>query len=45
MGRDRDISIDSDEHFGDNQDNAIDQTGSGSDSDHLENEDEIDEEP
>ena len=34
-GRDRDISIDSDEHFGDNQDNAIDQTGSGSDSDHL----------
>eukprot|EP00090_Calanus_glacialis_P015484 TRINITY_DN24438_c0_g1_i1.p1 TRINITY_DN24438_c0_g1~~TRINITY_DN24438_c0_g1_i1.p1 ORF type:complete len:751 (+),score=260.97 TRINITY_DN24438_c0_g1_i1:58-2253(+) len=43
-GRDRDISIDSDEHYGDNQDNAIDQTGSGSDSDHLEIEDEVDEE-
>jgi len=43
-GRDRDISIDSDEHLGDNQDNAIDQTGSGSDTDNLEIEDDDDEE-
>ena len=41
---DIDISIDSDEHYGDNQDSAIDQTGSGSNSYHLEIKDEIDEE-
>eukprot|EP00092_Neocalanus_flemingeri_P030113 GFUD01032691.1.p1 GENE.GFUD01032691.1~~GFUD01032691.1.p1 ORF type:complete len:637 (+),score=160.30 GFUD01032691.1:48-1958(+) len=39
----RDISIDS-EHYDDNQDNAIDQTGSGSDTDHLDVEVEDDEE-
>jgi len=32
----RDISVEADEHYGDNQDNAIDQeAGSGSDTDHL----------
>ena len=36
--------MDSDEHYGDNRDNAIDQIGSGSNSYHLEIEDEIDEE-
>ena len=35
----RDISVESDEHYGDNQDNAIDQTASGSDTDHLDEED------
>jgi len=40
----RDISVDSDDHYGDNQDNAIDQTGSGSDTDHLDVEIEDDEE-